>query len=81
MLEYITIGNILLLYKYYNYYVLVHTMLSGCYIVYRICKFGKKVIIYFIGEKPKYIDYNKKNQKLLDFHTNKFSNYLDWILI
>ena len=56
-------------------------MLSGCYIVYRICKFGKKVIIYFIGEKPKYIDYNKKNQKLLDFHTDKFSNYLDWVLI
>jgi len=81
MLEYITFGNMLLLYKYYNYYVLVHTMFTGCYIVYRICKFGKKVIVYFVGEKPKYIDYNKKNQKLLDFHTYKFSNYLDWILI
>lgn len=81
MLEYITFGNMLLLYKYYNYYVLVHTMFTGCYVIYKIFKFGNRVIVYCIGEKPKYIDYNKKDQKLLDFNTDKFSNYLDWILI
>ena len=57
MLELVTLGNIILLWDYYNYYLLLHKVTSGVFVGYKMVKVSIKLYDYLKAK------YNKELSK------------------
>lgn len=76
ILSFITYKNMIFLFKCYDYYVIIHLLTTGCYLVYKIYNFGKYLICKIYPNNPK-LQY--KQIKLLNY--NIIGQYNDWIVI
>jgi len=67
MFQLITLGNAIILYDYYNYYIVVHSICTGCFIIY---KAYKKSSTFYKSILNKTLTYN-----------NKIKEVDDWVII
>jgi hypothetical protein len=69
ILQYITFGNGIIIYEYYNYYVIAHSICTGFYIIYKIFETGKSINNYF---------FTSNNIKSIDYKDNIID---EWVII